>query len=678
MNGLPGKISAKGDLIVAVGVVAILIVMTVPMPPFLLDLLLTLNISLALTVLLVSMYTVRPLEFSTFPSLLLVLTLFRLSLNVASTRLILGDAYAGHVIQAFGSFVVKGNYALGLVIFLILVLINFVVITRGAGRIAEVAARFTLDAMPGKQMSIDADLNAGLIDEREARRRREEIAREADFYGAMDGASKFVRGDAIAGLIITAIDIVGGFFVGVVQKGMGFSQALQTYTVLTVGDGLVSQIPALMISTSAGILVSRAAAEANLGRDVAFQMLSHPKAALVASGVLVVLGIMPGMPTIPFLTLAAVVGAVGYTARRTEAPPEEEVPPREVPKEDVADYLRVDPVEVEIGYGLIPLVDVEQGGDLLDRVVHIRKELALELGVLVPPIRIRDNIQLKPNEYVVLIWGEEVARWELMVGRYLALNPGTAAEEIPGRKVREPAFGLEAIWISEGDREKAELAGYTVVEAPAVLATHLSEVLKAYAHRLLSRQDVQNLLDNVKKQYPAVVDELVPELMNLGGIQKVLQNLLKEKVPIRDMVTILETLADHASAVQDPDMLTEYVRQALGRTICSAYVGEDNTLVGITLDPDLEQVLVQHAELIRQGQASVLPPEQLQKLYGRLEELTEDMANKGLQPLVLCAPKVRLYFRRLVEPKFPDLPVISYAEVPVDVSVRSFGMLSLS
>ncbi|HIE04038.1 MAG TPA: flagellar biosynthesis protein FlhA [Candidatus Latescibacteria bacterium] len=678
MNGLLGRISAKGDLIVAVGVVAILIVMTVPMPPFLLDLLLTLNISLALIVLLVSMYTVRPLEFSTFPSLLLVLTLSRLSLNVASTRLILGDAYAGRVIQAFGSFVVKGNYALGLVIFLILVLINFVVITRGAGRIAEVAARFTLDAMPGKQMSIDADLNAGLIDEREARRRREDVAREADFYGAMDGASKFVRGDAIAGLIITAIDIVGGFFVGVAQKGMGLSQAIHTYTVLTVGDGLVSQIPALMISTSAGILVSRAAAEANLGRDVTFQILSHPKATLVASGVLVVLGIMPGMPTVPFLTLAAVVGAVGYTARRTEAPPEEEAPAQEVPKEDMVDYLRVDPVEVEIGYGLIPIVDVEQGGDLLDRVVHIRKELALELGVLVPPIRIRDNIQLKPDNYVILIWGEEVARGELTVGQYLALNPGTATEEIPGRRVREPAFGLEAVWISEGDREKAEFAGYTVVEAPAVLATHLSEVLKAHAHRLLSRQDVQNLLDNVKKQYPAVVDELVPGLMNLGGVQKVLQNLLKEKVPIRDMVTILETLADHASAVQDPDMLTEYVRQALGRTICSAYVGEDKTLVGITLDPNLEQALSQHSELIAQGRASVLPPEQLQKLYGRLGELAEDMADEGFQPLVLCAPKVRLYFRRLVEPKFPDIPVISYAEVPVDVSVRSFRMLSLS
>jgi len=679
MNDLAGRISARGDVLIAIGVVAILGVMIVPMPPFLLDLLLTLDISVALTVLLVSMYTIKPLDFSTFPSLLLVLTLFRLSLNVASTRLILGDAYAGRVIQAFGSFVVKGNYALGLIIFLILVLINFVVITRGAGRIAEVAARFTLDAMPGKQMSIDADLNAGLIDEREARRRREEIAREADFYGAMDGASKFVRGDAIAGLVITALDIIGGFIVGVAQKGMGFSEALQTYTVLTVGDGLVSQIPALIVSTSAGILVSRAAAESNLGRDVAFQMLSHPKAALVASGVLAVLGLTPGMPTVPFLALAAVVGAVGYTARRAEAPPpEEEAPPREVPKEDVEDYLRVDPVGVEIGYGLIPLVDVEQGGDLLDRVMHIRKELALELGVLVPPIRIRDNIQLKPDEYVILIWGEEVARWELMVGRYLALNPGTATEELPGRKVREPAFGLEAVWISEGEREKAELAGYTVVEAPAVLATHLSEVLKAHAHRILSRQEVQNLLDNIKKQYPAVVEELVPGLMNLGGVQKVLQNLLKERVPIRDMVTILETLADYASAVQDPDMLTEYVRQALGRTICSAYVVEDKTLVGITLDPDLEQVLVQHADLIRQGQASVLPPEQLQKLYGRLEELTERMIEEGLQPLVLCAPKVRLYFRRLVEPKFPDLPVISYAEVPIDISVRSFEMLSLS
>ena len=700
------KLTRHSDVFMAVGVIAILGVMIIPLPALFLDLLLAFSITTALIILLVAMYTVKPLQFSVFPGLLLVVTLFRLSLNVASTRLILGDAYAGKIIQAFGSFVVKGNYVVGFVIFLILIVINFVVITKGAGRVAEVTARFTLDAMPGKQMSIDADLNAGLIDEGEARRRREEIAREADFYGAMDGASKFVRGDAIAGLIITMLNIFGGFVIGVLQRKMGFSEALQTYTLLTVGDGLVSQIPALVISTSAGLIVTRAASESNLGRDLTTQILSEPKAIVIAAGVLVFLGITPGMPMLPFFTLAAAAGAVAYGVRSArkaaaelEAP---EMAPSERPEEEhIEDYLQVDPLELEIGYSLIPLVDAEQGGDLLTRITHIRRECALELGILIPPIRIRDNIQLKPNEYFIKIRGDEMGRGELMVGRYMALNPGTAEEELEGIETTEPAFGLEANWISESQREQAELAGYTVVEAPAVLCTHLTEVLKAHAHHILCREDVRRLLDNVKREQPTLVEELVPDLLSVGAIEKVLKNLLGERVPIRDMLTILETLSDYAPLTKDTNLLTEYVRGALSRTISKPYCDEEGTVRAITLDPDVEQVLTDVLERLgsrtaagEQGsrgagaspqppsssaplQGFPMPPEVFRRLCDSLSSEVEKMTLEGRLPLVLCSPTVRPYFKKLIEPVFPGLAVLSYNEIPPNAGVQSMGRVRI-
>ena len=682
------RLTGHSDVFMAVGVIAILGVMIIPLPPLFLDLLLAFSITTALIILLVAMYTVKPLQFSVFPGLLLVVTLFRLSLNVASTRLILGDAYAGKIIQAFGSFVVKGNYVVGFVIFLILIIINFVVITKGAGRVAEVTARFTLDAMPGKQMSIDADLNAGLIDEGEARRRREEIAREADFYGAMDGASKFVRGDAIAGLIITLLNIFGGFVIGVLQRGMGFSEALQTYTLLTVGDGLVSQIPALVISTSAGIIVTRAASESNLGHDLATQILSEPRAIATAAGVLVFLGITPGMPMLPFFALAAAAGAVAYGVRSARKAAAELEPPEMAPgerpeEEHIEDYLQVDPLELEIGYSLIPLVDAEQGGDLLTRITHIRRECALELGILVPPIRIRDNIQLKPNEYLIKIRGDEVGRGELMIGRYMALNPGTAEEEVEGIETTEPAFGLEAKWISESQREQAELAGYTVVEAPAVLCTHLAEILKSRAHQILCREDVRRLLDNVKREQPTLVEELVPDLLTVGAIEKVLKNLLGERVPIRDMVTILETLADYALLTKDPDLLTEYVRGTLSRTISRPYCDEEGTVRAITIDPDVEQVLTDVFERLRSSAEPVkspslpIPPEVFRKLCDSLSSEVEKMTLEGRLPLVLCSPTVRPYFKKLIDPLFPGLTILSYNEIPPDMGVQSVGRVRL-
>lgn len=682
------RLTGHSDVFMAVGVIAILGVMIIPLPPLFLDLLLAFSITTALIILLVAMYTVKPLQFSVFPGLLLVVTLFRLSLNVASTRLILGDAYAGKIIQAFGSFVVKGNYVVGFVIFLILIIINFVVITKGAGRVAEVTARFTLDAMPGKQMSIDADLNAGLIDEGEARRRREEIAREADFYGAMDGASKFVRGDAIAGLIITLLNIFGGFVIGVLQRGMGFSEALQTYTLLTVGDGLVSQIPALVISTSAGIIVTRAASESNLGHDLATQILSEPRAIATAAGVLVFLGITPGMPMLPFFALAAAAGAVAYGVRSARKAAAELEPPEMAPREGqeeehIEDYLQVDPLELEIGYSLIPLVDAEQGGDLLTRITHIRRECALELGILVPPIRIRDNIQLKPNEYLIKIRGDEVGRGELMIGRYMALNPGTAEEEVEGIETTEPAFGLEAKWISESQREQAELAGYTVVEAPAVLCTHLAEILKSRAHQILCREDVRRLLDNVKREQPTLVEELVPDLLTVGAIEKVLKNLLGERVPIRDMVTILETLADYALLTKDPDLLTEYVRGTLSRTISRPYCDEEGTVRAITIDPDVEQVLTDVFERLRSSAEPVkspslpIPPEVFRKLCDSLSSEVEKMTLEGRLPLVLCSPTVRPYFKKLIDPLFPGLTILSYNEIPPDMGVQSVGRVRL-
>jgi len=673
-----GKITQHSDVYLAVAVIAIIGVMIVPLPPRLLDVFLAFNITFALVTLLMTMYITKPLELSIFPGLLLITTLLRLSLNVASTRLILGEAYAGEVISAFGNFVVKGNYVIGFVVFLILVVIQFVVITKGAGRIAEVAARFTLDAMPGKQMSIDADLSAGLITDAEARKRREDISREADFYGAMDGAGKFVRGDAIAGLVITAINILGGLAIGVLQKGMPLSQALHTYTLLTIGDGLVAQIPALILSTAAGVIVTRAASEENMGMELATQMLAKPRAILVAAGALLIFAIIPGLPTVPFLLLATLAGGVAYSTRKAKQKQIEEEAikvSRAKPQERIEDYLRMDTLEIEIGYGLIPLVAPEQGGDLLDRVTAIRKQCASELGLVVPPVRIRDNLQLKPNEYKIKIKGVEIAQGEVMPESYLAMNPGCAQGEIEGIDTTEPAFGLPAKWITEKEKEQAELLGYTVIEPSAVLATHLTEVIKSNANEILGRQDVQNLLDNLKKNYPAVVEGVVPQQISVGTVQKVLQNLLRERVPIKDLLTIMETLADYASLVKDTETLTEYVRHALGRTICQLYKNQDGSISVITVDPKVEQMVAESTQQTPGGITVAVDPEKLQRLFAKLNELVELMNSEGQQPILLSSPNVRLAFRKLTEAQFPQLVVLSYNEIVPGVELYSKGVL---
>jgi len=679
------KIGQYSDLLVVLAVILVVVMMVLPLPPVLLDMLLALNISLSLLVLLLTMNIQGALQFSIFPSLLLITTLFRLALNVSTTRLILLQGYAGEIILAFGNFVVGGNYVVGLIVFLILVIIQFIVITKGAERVAEVAARFTLDAMPGKQMSIDADLNAGLIDEKEARRRRAEIEREADFYGAMDGASKFVKGDAIAGLVITAINVIGGFAVGVGQKGLGLAEALQRYTLLTVGDGLVSQIPALLIATATGIIITRAASEANMGQDVSRQLLSEPKVLMIAAGVLVLFGIVPGLPFFPFFGLALLLGVLGYlSSRRQEAEKaalvqkEAEREAEEAKKpERVSSLLKLDVIELEIGYSLIPLVDAAQGGDLLDRITMIRRQVAIELGLVVPPIRIRDNMQLGPNAYVIKIKGIEMGRGELMPGHYLAMDSGAVTKRISGIETREPAFGLPALWISEEKRDEAELAGYTVVDSPSIIATHLTEVIRSNAADLLGRQDVKKLLDELKEEHAALVEEVVPDLLTVGEVQRVLQNLLREGVPIRDMVTILETLGDYARATRDQILLTEKVREALARQISKQYTEESGFIPAITMDPALEQEIADALHESDRGMTIALPPERVEAFYDRLARALERAAAAGHQAVLLCSPVIRPAVRRLTARVLPRLAVISYNEVAPNAQVQSVGMVSL-
>ena len=682
-------LTKNSDVALAIGVIGILIVMLIPMPTAILDLLLALNVALALLILLVAMYITKPLEFSVFPGMLLIITLFRLSLNVASTRLILGEAYAGKMISAFGDFVVKGNYVVGFIVFLILVIINFIVITKGAGRVAEVGARFTLDSMPGKQMSIDADLNAGIIDEREARTRREEISQEADFYGAMDGASKFVRGDAIAGLIITILNILGGFIVGIVQHHMEFGEALQVYTRLTIGDGLVSQIPALIISTSSGMIVTRAASETNLGTDLGKQLFFNPRVAYITAVVLVLLGITPGMPFFPFILLAAGMGVVGYIIQskpeQTEEVVEQEPEQVEAP-DDIQSYLRVEPIEFEIGYNLIPLVDVDQHGDLLSRINEIRKQIATELGVVIPPIRIRDDMRLKPNEYVILIKGNEITRNSLMIGQYLALNPGgLELEELKGAKVQEPAFGLPAVWVKGDEKEKAELLGYTLVTPGAVIATHLAEVLKANSDKILTRQDVHELIDNLKKDQPALIDEIIPNVITTGSIEKVIKNLLSERVSIRDLGTIVETLAQNIGDTKDLDLLTEHVRQALSHTIVHQYLDRNGRITAMAIDPTLEQKM--NSMIIEARKAGVagaqalgyaMTTDLLQKLLTAISAEMDRFEKKGHQPIIITSPTLRMYFRKLVEPIFKNLIILSYAEIPAQVEIQTIGVVRVA
>jgi len=677
------RMMSNSDVLVSVGVICVVMMMIIPIPKQVLDIFLTFNIGFALVILLVSMFIQSPLEFSVFPSLLLITTMLRLSMNVSATRLILGEADAGEVIHAFGSFVVKGDMVVGFVIFLILVVIQFIVITKGAERVSEVAARFTLDAMPGKQMAIDADLNAGMIEEKEARSRRRDIQREADFYGAMDGASKFVKGDAIAGIVIILINIIGGLIIGVLEKGFTLSEAAHRYTVLTVGDGLVTQIPALMISTAVGIVVTRSASDVNLGQEMTKQVMAHPRVLAIAAAVLVALGLI-GLPKLPMFTMAGLLMTMALVYRRVTATAETTQPEETLEEvqeirrpENVMELLHVEKMELEIGYSLIPLVDSDQGGDLLDRIIMIRRQSAVELGFIVPPIRIRDNMQLKPNQYVIKIKGLEVTRGELAVDCYLVIGPGIGEDiELHGTDTVEPAFKLPAKWVDIQEREIAEAKGYTVVDPPSVIATHLTQIIKERAHELLGRQEVQSMIDYIKEQNPAVVQELIPDLASVGDVQRVLCNLLQEQVPIRDMATILEALADYAKLTRDPDILTEYVRQALKRHISRKYVGDDNRISVITIDPALEEYLKESLQQSDFGSYLAIDPTRAQNMVGQINRYLEDMSARGQNVAILCAPILRIYLRKLLDKFVPGIVVVSYNEIETSVELDIVGMVS--
>lgn len=673
------------DLSVLLMVVLIVAMLIIPLPSWLLSILIIMNISLALLVLLTSMNMREPLQFSIFPSLLLLLTLFRLGLNVSTTRSILSRGEAGGVVETFGTFVIGGNVVVGFVVFLILVIIQFVVITKGAERVSEVAARFTLDAMPGKQMSIDADLNAGIISEQQARERREKIAQEADFYGAMDGASKFVKGDAIAGIIIVLINMLFGIVIGMVQQGMDIGEAARRYTLLTVGDGIVSQIPALLISTATGIVVTRAASDDNLGADIMRQLFAYPKMLYVTAGTIFLLGLFTPINdwlTIPIASLLA-FGAYQLTkqarvAETTTEETEEEIETDQMKSpESVVSLLSVDPIEFEFGYGLIPLADANQGGDLLDRIVMIRRQLALELGIVIPVVRIRDNIQLQPNEYRLKIKGNEVARGELLLDHYLAMSPGVDDDSIEGIDTIEPAFGLPAKWISEEMKERAEMFGYTVVDPPSVVSTHITELLKAHAHELLGRQETKQLIDHVKETYPILVEEVTPNPLSVGDIQKVLANLLREKVSIRNLPVIFETLADFGRMTTDPDLLTEYVRQALARQITSQYVVEGQPLRVITLSGKVEKMIAEGVQQTEHGNYLALDPVVSQAIIEAIAMQIEQFPFQDQSPILLCSPAVRMYVRQLTERYFRHVPVLSYNELEANVEVQSVGVVNV-
>lgn len=684
------KLSKNSDLALAMGLVAILAVMVIPMPRFMLDILLSIGISFSVILLLTAVYATRALDFSIFPSLLLITTLFRMSLNVATTRVILlhgaeeGTAAAGEVIRSFGEFVVGGNYAVGVVIFVILVIINFVVITKGAGRVAEVAARFTLDAMPGKQMAIDADLNAGLINEDEARRRRQEIAREADFYGAMDGSSKFVRGDAIAGIMITVVNVVGGILIGVLQKGMDIGDAASTFTLLTIGDGLVTQIPALIVSTAAGIIVTRTATSTDFSQEVSKQLMMKPKALMAAGGVMGFMAIIPGMPFIPFMIIALTLGGISYSIIQ-KGKVEEKAKEAKVAKErlkpssdKLESLLAVDLLELEVGYGLIGIVDAEQNGDLLERISSIRKQFALDLGILIPPLRIRDNLELKPGDYQVLLKGVKIGSGSLMVGSLLAMDPGNVMEPLTGIATKEPAFGLDAIWIVPRQKDEATYAGYTVVDLSTVVATHLTELIRQNVQELLGRQELQTLLDNVKQTAPKVVDDLIPNLMSVGVVLKVLKNLLKEGVSIRDLRTILEALADAGPTQKDPLILTEHVRGILGRTITRKLVDSNGQLTLITLDRNIEETIASGIIHTDQGQQLSVDPEFVRTFIAGLNQQAIEVAKESGNTIVLCSPLIRSHLKSLIDRFMPNITVLSHNEISSSVTVKSFGTVRLS
>lgn len=676
------------DVLLAVGIVLVLTMMLIPLPPMLLDILLTLNIALSVTILLVTLYTQEPLQYSTFPTVLLFATLFRLGLNVSTTRLILLHGEAGQVVHAFGNFVIGGNYVVGMLIFIILIIINFIVITNGAGRVSEVAARFTLDAMPGKQLSIDADLNAGMIDEKEAKRRRQNIQREADFYGTMDGASKFVKGDAIAAIIITIINVVGGLIIGVMQMGMPIAQAAATFTTLSIGDGLVSQMPALIISAATGILVTRVNdSEQSLGDEIGGQMFQNPKVMSIMGGLMLVMGMVPGLPNLPFLTIGALAVGGSFLLIKGNREKAEmkliednkaKTQKKKATTENVLDLLQVEMLELEIGYRLVPLIEAESGGDLLERISQIRRQMALELGFVLPSVRVRDNLQLPPNQYNIKLRGITVESGEVIAEMWLAMSTDPdITEPIEGIETKEPAFGLPALWIEADEKEKAEVAGYTVVSASAVVSTHLTELIKKTSADILSRSDVQNLLTNVKKSNDSLVSDLVPDTLTEAEIHLILQNLLREKVSIRDMVTILEALSYHCRVNKDPDYLTEQARMALSRSICKQHQNpETGELPVVTLDPAVEEQIAQG--LSQDGQMLALGPVFTQRLFQSLnQEIERVVGTQGVQPVILCNAKLRLPFRRLIERMLPQIAVLSYNEIGPSVRATAVGSVKV-
>ncbi|QQS35493.1 MAG: flagellar biosynthesis protein FlhA [Ignavibacteriales bacterium] len=677
------SLGRNSDLILAFGLIFMLALMLVPLPAGLLDFFLALNITLSVLILIVALYIQSPLDISVFPGLLLVLTLFRLALNISSTRLILIDGYAGKVIETFGSFVVSGNYVVGFIVFIILVIIQFIVIVKGSGRISEVAARFTLDAMPGKQMAIDADLNTGLITEADARKRRDEISREAEFYGAMDGASKFVKGDAVAGILINGINIIGGFIIGVAQRGLTFGDALQSYTILTIGDGLVSQIPALIIATAAGLVVTRSAAGTALDSQMKTQLFSNPRVLATVSGMVLLFAALPGMPTIPFVVLSITLGTSSYLTKKKRSlvqtvVKEEEVAPEQT-EERVEQYLQVDPIEIEIGYGLISLVDEKQGGNLFQKISSTRKFMALEYGILIPPVRVRDNLQLEPNEYLIKIKGNIASTFEIYTDRFLAMNPGGIAETLNGIPTQDPAFNLPSYWVTSQEKDRAEVLGYTVVDSISVLSTHLQETLKQNFDKILTRQAVKQLLENLKKDYPAVIEDIHPDALSIGTIQKVLQNLLKEFIPIKDLVQILEALIDYSKVTKNIDVLTEYVRHSIGDTIASLHKDSNGIIHAAALGEVLESSITKSLQNQKEAvQTLGLSPNVLRELNNILEQTVEKFKGLGYLPLIITSATIRPYFYRLINSSFRDIIVLSYSELPSQIEIELIDRIEVS
>ncbi|MCQ6274111.1 flagellar biosynthesis protein FlhA [Bacillus sp. V3B] len=673
------------DLVVIISVIMIVAMLIIPLPTWLLSILLIVNISLALLVLLTSMNMTEPLQFSVFPSLLLLLTLFRLGLNISTTRAILTHGDAGGVVETFGSFVVGGNIIVGMVVFLILVIINFIVITKGSERVSEVAARFTLDAMPGKQMSIDADLNAGMISEQQARERREKISGEADFYGSMDGASKFVKGDSIAGIIIVLINLIFGIVIGMLQLDMSFADAAGHFTLLTVGDGIVSQVPALLISTATGIVVTRATSDGNLGQDITAQLLSFPKMFYVTGGTILFLGLFTPISNMLTVPIAGLLILGGYRFSNIPEPEKEqsqeigeEIESDEMKSPDsVVSLLNMDPIEFEFGYGLIPLVDTNQGGDLLDRIVMIRRQLAIELGLVIPVVRIRDNIQLQPNEYRLKIKGNEMAHGELLLDHYLAMSPGTDDDAIMGIDTIEPSFGLPAKWITEDTKEEAEILGYTVVDPPSVVSTHITEVIKTNAYDLLGRQETKQLIDHLKENYPILVEEVTPNPLSIGEVQKVLAKLLKENISIRNLPIIFETLADYGKVTSDMDLLTEYVRQALARQITNQFSQVNDSLKVVTLSGKIEKMIADGIQQTEHGNYLAIDPTISQRILESIATQVEQLSLMEQTPIVLCSPAVRMYVRQLTERYFPQIPILSYNELETNIEVQSVGVVNI-